>query len=96
MVIKEALACNLPIVSVDVGDVAELIAGIPGCAIVPRDVASLAGGLAAALALGNRTAGRAAIEHLSLDAIAVRLVALYSEVIADAPRHDRINVAKYG
>ncbi len=84
MVIKEALACNLPIVSVDVGDVAELTAGIPGCVIVPRDVESLAGGLAAALAFGSRTTGCAAIAHLSLDAIAARLVALYAEVTTRA------------
>lgn len=84
MVVKEALACNLPIVSVDVGDVAEVTAGIPGCAIVPRDAEALADGLAAALAFGGRTAGRAAIEHLSLEAIAARIVALYGEVIARA------------
>jgi len=84
MVVKEALACNLPVVSVDVGDVAELTAGIPGCAIVSRDVEALAGGLAAALAFGSRTNGRAAVAHLSLDAIAARLVALYGEVVAKA------------
>ena len=30
--IKESLACMTPVVSVAVGDVAELIAGLPGCA----------------------------------------------------------------
>ena len=33
--IKEALACDLPVVSVDVGDVAEHIQSISGCEIVP-------------------------------------------------------------
>ena len=37
-VIKEALACNLPIVSVDVGDVKEVIEGIDGCYIAKRDI----------------------------------------------------------
>ncbi len=31
------MACNLPVVSVPVGDVPELLAGVEGCAICPRD-----------------------------------------------------------
>ena len=30
-IVKEALACNLPIVSVAVGDVAERLEGVAGC-----------------------------------------------------------------
>jgi glycosyltransferase involved in cell wall biosynthesis len=40
--IKEAMACNRPIVSTDVGDVRDLVEGIPGCFISesnPKDVA---------------------------------------------------------
>lgn len=80
MVVKEAMACNLPVVSVDVGDVAEVIDGTAGCAIVARDAAAMAAGLAAALDFGQRTAGRAAVARLSLDAIAGRLEAIYREV----------------
>ena len=36
-VVKEALACGLPVVSVDVGDVAEQLAGISGCRICKSD-----------------------------------------------------------
>jgi glycosyltransferase involved in cell wall biosynthesis len=42
-VIKEALACNLPVVAVDVGDVRQVIGGIPGCFIAAgtaRDIAA--------------------------------------------------------
>ena len=35
--VKEALACNLPIVSVDVGDVRERISGISGCVLCKDD-----------------------------------------------------------
>jgi glycosyltransferase involved in cell wall biosynthesis len=37
IVVKEALACNLPVVSVDVGDVAELLSGLEGCFISSYD-----------------------------------------------------------
>src|SRR5258708_27199195 len=42
MVIKEAMACNLPIVSVRVGDVAEIISDTPGCSMAERDPADIA------------------------------------------------------
>ena len=81
MVIKEAMACNLPIVSVDVGDVAEIIVGTTGCWLVAREMNALAAGLAQALDFGGRTEGRAAIMPLSLDAIAARLEKIYREMI---------------
>jgi len=44
-VVKEALACGLPVVSVDVGDVAERIEGIEGCHLASPEPAELAGKL---------------------------------------------------
>ena len=81
MVIKEAMACNLPVVSVDVGDVAEIIGGTAGCWVVAQEASALAVGLAQALDFGVRTEGRAAIMPLALDAIAARLEAIYREMI---------------
>src|ERR671934_218541 len=40
-VVKESMACNLPVVSVPVGDVPERLADVTGCAIRPRDPAAL-------------------------------------------------------
>ncbi|MGV8084615.1 MAG: glycosyltransferase [Coriobacteriia bacterium] len=82
MVIKEAMACNLPIVSVDVGDVAEVIDGIRGCFVVEPKPSALAGALDEALGLGSRTQGRQAILPVSLDAVAERLDAIYREMTA--------------
>jgi glycosyltransferase involved in cell wall biosynthesis len=86
MVIKEAMACNLPIVSVDVGDVAQVIGGTDGCFIVAREVRALANAIGAALFAGRRTDGRKAIMPLSLDGIAARIETIYRETLA---RHAR-------
>jgi teichuronic acid biosynthesis glycosyltransferase TuaC len=43
LIVKEALACNTPVISVDVGDVRKVIKGIPNCYITsfdPEDIAS--------------------------------------------------------
>jgi glycosyltransferase involved in cell wall biosynthesis len=42
LIIKEALAVNLPIVSLDVGDVSLTTSGVPNCQIVDRNVTDLA------------------------------------------------------
>jgi len=48
-VVKEALAAGCPIVSVDVGDVADLTAGLPGCFIADRTPEDIAAKLALAI-----------------------------------------------
>jgi teichuronic acid biosynthesis glycosyltransferase TuaC len=85
-VIKEAMACNLPIVSVDVGDVAEVIAGTTGCFICERSPQDMATRLALALDPPSRTNGRASIERLSLDSIADLLIAEYNDVLGKRGR----------
>jgi glycosyltransferase involved in cell wall biosynthesis len=85
MVIKEAMACNLPLVSTDVGDVAEVIAGVEGCYLceaTPEDVAQK---LRQALAWGQRTKGRDKIEHLSAERAAQKVIALYHELVDPHP-----------
>lgn len=77
VVIKEAMACNLPIVSVRVGDVAEVIGETEGCYLCERDPVDMARALEAALA-GNRTDGRRAIERLTLDGTVDRLLDVYA------------------
>lgn len=47
--VRESLACGLPVVSVDVGDVRELITGVPGCAICAPNPEEIAERLVAAL-----------------------------------------------
>ena len=81
-VIKEAMACGCPIVSVDVGDVRERIEGIDGCFISDRTPEALADSLKKAFAFDGRTEGRAAIVNnaLSNPIIAARIISIYKKL----------------
>jgi glycosyltransferase involved in cell wall biosynthesis len=81
---KESLACLTPVVSVPVGDMPELLADLPGCAVVPRDPARLAGAVLAALVHGPDPALRQRAEQYSRERIAERTVDLYQRVLGDA------------
>ena len=83
-VIKEAMACGCPIVSVDVGDVAERVSGVEGCYVVrtrePKDIAE---SLQKALAYEGKTKGRERILEMGLsnDQVAKRLIAIYQSLV---------------
>jgi teichuronic acid biosynthesis glycosyltransferase TuaC len=80
VVVKEAMACNLPIVSVDVGDVAQVIAAVEGCYICRRDPMDMAKKLRQALDRGQRTTGRRLIQSLGLDATVDSILRIYEEL----------------
>lgn len=82
-VIKEAMACGCPIVSVDVGDVAEVTSDINGCYISrtrePQEIASL---LKQAIAFSCKTNGRSRIIACGLEnrVVAEKLMRIYELV----------------
>lgn len=79
--VREALACATPVVGVEVGDVENVLRGLPGCALVERDPERLAEGIIAALAVGRPAELRARAEETSRTLIARRLVNLYAELV---------------
>ena len=81
-VVKEAMACGCPIVSVDVGDVAERIDGLEACYIEERHPQDIANKLQQALSLNFRTKGRERIIELGLtnDLVAKKLVEIYTQI----------------
>ena len=67
-VIKEALACGCPIVSVDVGDVKERIDGVDGCYVAEtRHATELASLLQNAMGFEGKTKGRERVISDQLD-----------------------------
>ena len=83
-VIKEAMACGCPIVSVDVGDVAERVSGVEGCYVVrTREPKDIAVALQKALAYEGKTNGRQRIQEMGLsnDQVAERLMAIYQSLV---------------
>ena len=79
--IREALACNLPIVSVNVGDVAGLIQNVAGSTIVRRDVGDIARKLLATLQSRQRLNSRALAESFSITKSAEAVLDLYNTLV---------------
>jgi teichuronic acid biosynthesis glycosyltransferase TuaC len=82
-VIKEAMACNRPIVTTNVGDVKWLFGDTGGCYVTgfqPEDVAEK---ITRALEFKQKTNGHARILELGLDTakIAERISGLYLEIL---------------
>ena len=85
-VVKEAMACNLPIVTTDVGDVRQVLGRTRNCAVCEPSPQALAQGIRAVLEDGGRTDGRSQIAHLSSDAVAVRVLEVYRHVLGKGGR----------
>ena len=83
-VVKEAMACNCPIVSTDVGDVSWITNGVEGTYVAktfsPKDMASL---VQKALDFKGRTRGRERLLEFDLttEKTAQKVVAIYKDVV---------------
>lgn len=80
--VKEALACNLPVVSTDVGDVAAWLADVEPSAVADSDDA-LADALVDVLSRRERSDGREAVRHLDWPRVADRIVDVYRSVLEE-------------
>jgi glycosyltransferase involved in cell wall biosynthesis len=88
LIVKEAAAMGLPVVSVDVGDAREVLAGVTPSAVVPFPpagaalVADLVSAAAGVLESGSRSDGRSKIARYDQDAVVRQLEAVYAGVLA--------------
>ena len=86
-IVKQAMACNLPIVATDVGDVREVIGKTAGCYISEPDPESFARLLGTITAVPFRTAGREDVRHLSGPLVAERLIHVYEDALRRRQSH---------
>lgn len=80
--IKEAMACNCPVVSVEVGDVKELLGGVKHCYLAKYDIQDIAEKLNLLFENGERTNGKEKISNMHLDStsIARRILEVYNSI----------------
>lgn len=77
--VKEALACNLPVVALDVGDVRERLDGVTPSAVVTND-SELVTNLAHVLESEQRSNGRRAAHEVSLERTTDAILDVYRRV----------------
>ncbi len=81
-IVKEALACALPVVGVRVGDVPERLANVQPSEVVDRAPGPIARALVQILREPRRSNGPGVLGQLSLDAVAARIIRVYEGVLA--------------
>lgn len=80
-ILKEALACNVPVVSVDVGDAAERLQGLEMCAVCDFDAYALANPICRILENPGRPELRDKIRYLDNSLIADKINKLYQTLL---------------
>jgi glycosyltransferase involved in cell wall biosynthesis len=85
LIAKEALACNTPVVSTDVGDVKWLMDGLEGCYIAEFEKEDVAAKIEKAICFNQEkkhTKGRERMIHLGLDSksVAENIIKVYQSV----------------
>jgi teichuronic acid biosynthesis glycosyltransferase TuaC len=81
--VKEALACNLPVVVTDVGDLPEILRGVVGSRICTQNVNDIACNLRAVLAMSSSGAfqGRQSMERYDQARTVQKIVDVYENVL---------------
>ena len=89
--IKEAMACNRPVVSTDVGDVKNIFGNVAGCFITTQDKTDIADKIKLAFEFSNTKDGRQRIMDLGMDLknVTTRVLEVYNIVLRNRGRNDQ-------
>lgn len=95
-VIKEAMACNRPIVATNVGDIAWLFGDIEGCYLALFDEKNVTEKVRLALQFAQskgKTNGRQRIEALGLDSVTIanKIIDVYKKTINETHKSNKFN-----
>ena len=82
-VLKEAMACNCPIVATDVADIAYLLQGVTNSYVTSFDPTDVADKIKRVIECGERTNGRMRIDELKLDNpfVAATILEIYKSIL---------------
>jgi glycosyltransferase involved in cell wall biosynthesis len=85
LVVREALACDLPVVSVDVGDVRKRIELVDGCIVCNDDRPDIiADAVKQVLCTGKRINGRASVSELDERVLIQKVIGVYRDMLIDS------------
>ncbi len=88
-VVKEALACNLPVVSVDVGDVKSRLQGVSASEVcVDERPETIAAALERVVRTAQRSNGRDTVAQLDEALITAKVMGVYESVLSPRPKAD--------
>jgi teichuronic acid biosynthesis glycosyltransferase TuaC len=83
--VKEAMACNTPVIATDVGDVSKLLANVCVSTVVDTPAEShvneLAQGIITAVNANGQADSREQVEHLGWNQTADRIISVYEEIL---------------
>ena len=81
IIVKEALACNCPIISTNVGDVQKLIRNVQNCYISSYNPKDIKKRINLVFMKNKRTNGEQAIKNFNLEKIAYKVIAVYKNIL---------------
>lgn len=79
-VVKEAMACNCPVVATDVGDIRDVVGETEGCYITSFDPEDVAEKISQALRFNKRTNGSERIKNFDNELVARKVFEIYNFV----------------